>query len=82
MQAIIEPRLIDFSRSFNADIDCKFNSTVTTIAWAIKLEAEMKEDPLLTIAAEILLKDYVPAERVLSCYSGYAAGDDNIYPIE
>lgn len=82
MQAIIEPSLVNFSRARNAEIDCKFNSDVKTIAWAITLEAEVQEDPLLMVAAEILLKEYVPAGRWLSCYVCYAAGDDNIYPIE
>ena len=80
MQMILPPGLIDFSRANNTAIDCKFSSVVNSLAIAISMEAEVKEYPLLTVAAEILLKDYIPSERLLSCYVGYAAGDDNIYP--
>ena len=79
---IIQPSLIEFSRARNADIDCKFNSTVRTIGWAIKFNTEVRENPLHTIAAEILMREYVPSDKLLSCYYGYANGDDNLYPIE
>jgi len=39
-------------------------------------------EPLNEIATTILLQDYEPKPVLLVYYSGWAAGDDHLYPID
>lgn len=64
----------------NKDHDCNFNRTVISKMHAISFAVETEAD-LMTVAAEIMLRDYVPAATTVSSYAGYGQGDDNIYPI-
>lgn len=77
----IHPALLQFSHDLNHESDRTFNQTVKAAAWAIYYETEIEAGPI-KVAAEILLKEYVPLSTQYSCYSGYGQGDDNLYPIE
>lgn len=77
-QVIIEQSLMSFSQVNNQALDCSFNEECRQAAWLLSYGEEIKPSHI-SVAAEILLADYVPKPTLL--YYGYAVGDDNIYPI-
>jgi hypothetical protein len=77
----IEPRLIEFSRTLNTELSCTFRDETSRVAWSRNYQFETpKEDAMIGIAADILMKDYVPTPILFSYYSGWADGDDQLYP--
>lgn len=78
---MIDPRLVEFSRKHNTELNCFFREETTRVAWAINYQLEVpKEDTVIAVAAEILNTEYIPLPTQLQYYCTYAQGDDCIYP--
>lgn len=73
-------QLQEFSITENRDMTCTFKQDLNRARWILIYGVE--KPTLLTWAAEIIEKDYVPAVRTISCHYSYAAGDDNIIKTE
>jgi len=72
-------RLLEFSRDLNIE-RCSFPNDVNSMAWQLQYGV-VEETSLLSVAAEILVKDYEPLPMLESFYVGYAEGDPQINPI-
>lgn len=71
--------LLEFSRDLNTE-RCDFPNDVHREGWR-SLYEPTETPTLLSVAADILVKDYVPSSTMFSFYAGYAAGDPQLYPI-